>query len=452
MLAPGDQRLTPQTVQVSALLQGMHARLPHLLGPPTPLRLDLPPDGALATGDAAQLELAVLNLALLNLALTARGAMPQGGHLTIGVGRAHVEDGHKLATGDYICIEVGDTGTGRSETVCAGAIKPFFTTTALGRGSGLGLSQVYGVAQQIGGAVRIDSHRAGHRCTVRLTLPAAAPAPPPVAAGTRGGPFTPAWATAPRQPMVMLVVDDAGRRQLLLLSALNLLGYTRVQAVGSGKAARQLETRPPDVVVLGLPARPVGPDERARRAPPAPRRGRGAADQPGPRAAGAAGHGRADACDPPRRGAAAALTKQRRTTSGTRRWPASGPAVTRPPTLSTPSARRWAWPPSGCCARRPDFGQPGLNKCVVLGSSPATSMPVTSDRQRSMWRRSRRCAAAGLHQCGLRHGGLHHRGLHHRGLRHRLRDDQRQYPLRHSLQRRQHRQWRRWRRWRRWRV
>jgi len=256
----GTQRLTPQTVQVGALLQGMQARLQQLLGPQTSLRLELPPDGALATGDAAQLELAVHNLAL-----NARGAMPQGGRLTIALARAHVEEDHELATGDYVCIEVVDTGTGMSETVRARAFEPFFTTQALGRGSGLGLSQVYGFAQQIGGAVRIDNHRPGQGCTVRLMLPAAAPAVPPVAADTNGGPSTPARAAAPWQPVVMLVVDDADRRQLLL-SALNLLGYTRVQAVGSGTAARQMEKRPPDVVVLGLPARPVGPDELARRA------------------------------------------------------------------------------------------------------------------------------------------------------------------------------------------
>ena len=65
--------------------------------------------------------------------------------------------------------------------------------------------------------------------------------------------------------VVVVVVDEADRQQLLL-SALNLLGYTRVQAVGSGTAARRMEERPAEVVVLGLPERPVGPDELARRA------------------------------------------------------------------------------------------------------------------------------------------------------------------------------------------
>ena len=164
-------------------------------------------------------------------------------------------------------------------------------------------------------------------------------------------PFTPARAAAPWQPIVV-VVDDADRQQLLL-SALDLLGYTRVQAVGSGTAARQMEQRPPDVVVLGPAGRPGRPRRAVTaRTPPEPRRGRGAAGQPGHRAAGAAGHGRADAGDPPRRGAAAALKKQRFTTSGTRRWPASGSAVGRAPTLPTPSARHLAAVSMVCQAAR----------------------------------------------------------------------------------------------------
>ena len=257
----GTQRLTPQTVQVAALLQGMHARLLHLLGPQTPLQLELPAGGALATADAAQLELAVLNLAR-----NAHDAMPQGGRLTISLSRAHVEDDPELATGDYVCIQVGDSGAGMSETVRQRAFEPFFTTQALGRGNGLGLSQVYGFAQQIGGAVRIDSHPAGPGTCVRLMLPAAALAPPPAApGGAIGGPSAQAPTAAPWQPLVMVVVDDADRRQLLL-SALNLLGYTRVQAVDAGTALQQMKKRPPDVVVLGLPARPVSPDELARHA------------------------------------------------------------------------------------------------------------------------------------------------------------------------------------------
>ena len=261
----GTQRLTPQTVQVAALLQGMHAGLLHLLGPQTPLQLELPAGGALATADAAQLELAVLNLAR-----NAHDAMPQGGRLTISLSRAHVEDDPELATGDYVCIQVGDTGAGMSETVRQRAFEPFFTTKALGRGNGLGLSQVYGFAQQIGGAVRIDSHPAGPGTCVRLMLPAAALAPPLAApdgaiGGAIGGPSAQAPAAAPWQPLVMVVVDDADRRQLLL-SALNLLGYTRVQAVDAGTALQQIKKRPPDVVVLGLPARPVSADELARHA------------------------------------------------------------------------------------------------------------------------------------------------------------------------------------------
>lgn len=164
----GTQRLSPQTVQVQSLLQSLQGQLQARLGPHNQLQLDPAADTVLATADAGQLEQAVLNLAL-----NAIDAMQEGGKLTITPGRMHVEDDPELATGDYISIDVSDTGTGMTRTVRERAFEPFFTTKALGRGSGLGLSQVYGFMRQTGGAVRILAP-AGQGCTVRLLLPAAA--------------------------------------------------------------------------------------------------------------------------------------------------------------------------------------------------------------------------------------------------------------------------------------
>ena len=254
----GTQRLSPQTVQVHGLLQSLKGPLQARMGPHIRLQLDPAADSSLATADAGQLEQAVLNLAL-----NAIDAMPQGGKLSITPGRAHVEDDPELATGDYISIDVGDTGTGMSRTVRERAFEPFFTTKALGRGSGLGLSQVYGFMRQTGGAVRILAP-AGPGCTVRLLLPAAA-APLPQAGPAASGSATPAAYAEPGQPRVLVVMDDPERRQRLL-SALNLLGYSCVQTVDAAGAAQQLEQHTPDVVVLGLPARPVDPDDLARRA------------------------------------------------------------------------------------------------------------------------------------------------------------------------------------------
>ncbi|WP_256444274.1 MHYT domain-containing protein [Siccirubricoccus sp. G192] len=108
-----------------------------------------------------------LQAALLNLAINARDAMPGGGELTISAGNAGSDalpDGIRgdLPPGDYVAVSVSDTGFGMAEEVAARAFEPFFTTKDIGRGSGLGLSQVYGFAQQSGGGC-CDQHPPGQR-------------------------------------------------------------------------------------------------------------------------------------------------------------------------------------------------------------------------------------------------------------------------------------------------
>lgn len=176
----GALRLAPQAVEVAPLVQRLQGRLLALLHPHTTLQLQMPAEGALATADLAQLE-----QALLNLVRNAADAMPQGGRLAIHLGRAHVQDDPELATGDYITIDVHDSGAGMHAAVRDRAVEPFFTTKAPGRGRGLGLSQVHGFAQQCGGTVRLQppgggmsrreggSGQPGTHC-VRLLLPAAA--------------------------------------------------------------------------------------------------------------------------------------------------------------------------------------------------------------------------------------------------------------------------------------
>lgn len=252
----GTPELTPQTVQVADLLQGLRARLRALLGPSISLELRAPVEGLLAFSDASQLELAVLNLTL-----NAVEAMPRGGRLAIALGRTHVEQDAELATGDYVTIDLIDTGSGMSRAVRERAVDPFFTTKALGSGSGLGLSQVHGFVQQLGGALRLQAPGPdGH--TVRLLLPAAEAVPPPalhqaMARATAAEPTSP--------PQVLVVADDAARRALLV-SALRILGYSPVQSAAANGAVQAIEQQLPELVVLGLPARPVSPDDLARRA------------------------------------------------------------------------------------------------------------------------------------------------------------------------------------------
>ena len=114
--------------------------------------------------------------AILNLAINARDAMPGGGTLSIETANVVVGSVRRPddpLPGEYVMVSISDTGTGMPEEVLAQAFDPFFTTKSPGQGSGLGLSQVYGLVKQSGGATHITS-QLGHGTTVTLYLPRAA--------------------------------------------------------------------------------------------------------------------------------------------------------------------------------------------------------------------------------------------------------------------------------------
>jgi signal transduction histidine kinase len=111
-------------------------------------------------------------MALLNLAVNARDAMPDAGVLTISAARESVRRPHsaQLRHGHYVRLSVQDTGVGMDEATLARAVEPFFSTKGVGRGTGLGLSMVHGLASQLGGGLTIASHP-GQGTTVELWLP-----------------------------------------------------------------------------------------------------------------------------------------------------------------------------------------------------------------------------------------------------------------------------------------
>ena len=164
------EMLRPEPINIRDRLLGASELLTHALRADIRLEMDLPPDLWPIEVDPTQFE-----LALLNLAVNARDAMPEGGNLRI-VGRNAPlppgQDPEGLA-GDFVCLAVIDTGTGMAPDVLARAMEPFFTTKGVGKGSGLGLSQVYGFARQSGGTARISS-APGQGTTVLLLLPRAA--------------------------------------------------------------------------------------------------------------------------------------------------------------------------------------------------------------------------------------------------------------------------------------
>ncbi|QWP77028.1 PAS domain S-box protein [Lysobacter sp. K5869] len=223
------QRLSPRAVDVPALLRDVESMLKRTLGDSVHLHVHCAAPLAAAYADPGQLE-----AALLNLALNARDAMPRGGEIAIDASVFEVaarDDGSELAEGDYLRVVVADTGRGMAPETLARAMEPFFTTKEAGRGSGLGLSMVYGFAKQSGGDLRIDS-ALGYGTRVELFLPAArAPAAAPAPAG---------GAHAPGRGETVLVVEDDAAVRAIALAFLRASGYRAVAVGSAGEALRYL--------------------------------------------------------------------------------------------------------------------------------------------------------------------------------------------------------------------
>ena len=163
------QPLIPKSVDANALVVSLEDLLRRTIGEAIDLEIIASDDLWGTLCDPNQLE-----SALLNLTINARDAMPDGGKLRIVTRNARLDgltaDAPALAPGDYICIEVTDTGTGMSAEVAARAFDPFFTTKPIGQGTGLGLSMIYGFARQSNGHATIDS-KIGQGTSVKLYLP-----------------------------------------------------------------------------------------------------------------------------------------------------------------------------------------------------------------------------------------------------------------------------------------
>jgi PAS domain S-box-containing protein len=163
------QPLIPKSVDANQLVVSLEDLLRRTIGETIDLGI-IAPDNLWGTlCDPNQLE-----SALLNLAINARDAMPDGGKLTITTSNARIDgvaaDTPALSPGDYICIDVTDTGTGMNAEVAGRAFDPFFTTKPIGQGTGLGLSMIYGFTRQSNGHATIDS-KLGQGTSVKLYLP-----------------------------------------------------------------------------------------------------------------------------------------------------------------------------------------------------------------------------------------------------------------------------------------
>lgn len=236
------QKLEPKPVDLNETVSGMHDLLQSTMGGSIRIQVRLYPGLWPAMVDPTQIELVVLNLAI-----NARDAMEVGGTLTVET--ANVVLGPPLrpeqpTAGDYVMVAVSDTGSGMSDEVLARAFEPFFTTKSVGKGSGLGLSQVYGLAKQSGGGVRIAT-RPGHGTSVKVYLPRAR-AIVQAEPGRRRQPVD-------RQPKgaIVLLVDDDGAVREVTAAMLRDLGYGVFEA-GSGGAALDLLERNAHVALVLL--------------------------------------------------------------------------------------------------------------------------------------------------------------------------------------------------------
>ncbi|MGE0740364.1 MAG: PAS domain S-box protein [Hyphomonadaceae bacterium] len=221
------QVLQPAAIDCNALVESMQALLRRMLREDIDLRVAVSASPVMAMADAAQLE-----SALLNLALNAQDAMPKGGALTLTTSEVDLDESSlgqsmDVRPGHYVCVVVTDDGAGMTAETLDRVFEPFFTTKEVGKGSGLGLSMVYGFIKQSNGHISIYSEP-GLGTSVRLYLPVAEDAAPPrsVVQETKavGG-----------NEKILVVEDDAFVRGHAI-SSLESLGY-RVIVAGDGREA-----------------------------------------------------------------------------------------------------------------------------------------------------------------------------------------------------------------------
>lgn len=242
------QPLQPQLLELGGLIAGMEAILHRTLGEHIDIRVIRP-----ERPWAAEIDQALLEAAILNLAINARDAMSHGGHLTIDIANATLDETQAaeadMAPGQYVVLTVSDTGQGIAPDVLPNVFEPFFTTKDVGKGSGLGLSMVYGFVKQSGGHIRL---RSDVRCgtSVALYFPrslqATAALPEPTVRQAPKG-----------DAELILVVEDDALVRGHLCGLLEGLGYRVLQADAGARAIDLIQANPEitllftDIVIPG---------------------------------------------------------------------------------------------------------------------------------------------------------------------------------------------------------
>lgn len=242
------QSLDPKPTDINALAQSLDDLLRRTIPESVALHIVTAENLPWGVTDANQLENAILNLVI-----NARDAMPDGGQLKVETGVAELDEAYVaqkpgVKPGRYIMIAVSDTGVGMSPEVLHKVFDPFFTTKPIGQGTGLGLSMVYGFAQQSGGQVRIHS-RLGDGTSVKLYLPVSD-------AGPSYSDNTPMPSIVEGTGQRILIVEDDPSVRLLVRDVLEELSYVSMEA---GDASEAIPILASDVTIdlmisdVGLP-------------------------------------------------------------------------------------------------------------------------------------------------------------------------------------------------------
>ena len=247
------QELEPRDVLINELVAGIEPLIARTIGEQIELKADLMNGEPLAVIDPSQLESAILNLSI-----NARDAMPKGGRLTIEtqpvyLDAAYAEKYQEVTPGHYVMVAVSDTGTGMSPELLEKVFQPFFTTKEQGKGSGLGLSMVYGFIKQSGGHINVYSE-VGHGTAVKMYLPRkfAAGEVIPEVLGVAPEMVQPAEPEtvelqpepeAPRKPKI-LVVEDQEAVRAVACGFLQDFGYDVIEAEDGLQALARLQENP----------------------------------------------------------------------------------------------------------------------------------------------------------------------------------------------------------------
>lgn len=228
--------LRAEVLDLRGQIEGLRFLLERSLREDIEVVLDLPEDLWPVEADPGELE-----LALLNLAVNARDAMPQGGRLKVSGCNLPAEDDRP----DRVCLRIADNGAGMSDVVASRVFEPFFTTKEVGRGTGLGLSQVYGFVRASGGDISVES-REGEGTTFTLCLPRTTRSPTEAPAAVEADAPAPAGAAPARRKgrgRLLLVEDDdavaAGVGHML-----DDLGYRHVRVANADEALNLLDRDP----------------------------------------------------------------------------------------------------------------------------------------------------------------------------------------------------------------